>query len=119
MSQCRSPVVDLKIEISQKELHLPIVRLKADGFPESVEAYLKNAALNGMPPEKADTLRKTFRKAGWNGFLRSQLESLEKGSKANSVDPYGRADLYARLGQKDEAFAWFNKAFEVRRLSAV
>lgn len=88
-------------------------------YPESVEAFLKHQSLKGMPPEKADELREIFRVGGWKGFLRNQLESLERSSKAHSIDPYGSADLYARLGQKNEAFASFKKAFEVRRLSAI
>jgi tetratricopeptide (TPR) repeat protein len=30
------------------------------------------------------------------------------------TDPYGIALIYAGLGQKDKAFAWFDKAFEAR-----
>lgn len=81
-------------------------------YPEAVEAYLKAMSLNNSPPERIEEFRDAFRTSGWNGFLRKQLEDLEKKAKIKMISPFGLASLYVRLGQKEEAFVWFKKTFE-------
>lgn len=83
-------------------------------YAEAVEAYLRFLSLSGVQPQIAEEFRESFRVSGWQGFLRKQLDGLEKGAKTKQVQPYKLAELYARLGQKDEAFAWFEKTFEAR-----
>src|SRR6266567_2818233 len=83
-------------------------------YPEAVDAYLKSLSLRGVPPEVSEKFREAFRVSGWLGFLHKQLETLETRAKTNHVEPFEFANLYARLGQKDEAFAWFEKTFEAR-----
>jgi TolB-like protein/tetratricopeptide (TPR) repeat protein len=83
-------------------------------YPEAVDAYLKSLSLSGTPLEVSEKYRETFKVSGWQGFLRKQLETLETRAKTNHVEPFQFANLYARLGQKDEAFAWFEKTFEAR-----
>ena len=42
------------------------------------------------------------------------LRQLTAASKTRYVPPYPTAVIYAGLGQKDEAFAWLEKAFDER-----
>jgi tetratricopeptide (TPR) repeat protein len=83
-------------------------------YPEAVDAYLKSLSLGGVPPEVTEEFRETFRVSGWQGFLRKRLEALQTKAKTGQVEPFQFANLYVRLGQKDEAFAWFEKTFEAR-----
>ena len=83
-------------------------------YPEAVEAYLKYLDLVGMPTEISDAYRESFRVSGWQGFLRKQLETLDTKTEKKDLHPFQFANLYARLGQKDEAFTWFEKTFEAR-----
>lgn len=83
-------------------------------YREAVETYLKIRSLNGAKPEKVEEFREAFSLSGWQGFLRKQLQELENTAKTKPVSPYSFANLYVRLGQKDEAFAWFEKTFEAR-----
>jgi hypothetical protein len=39
---------------------------------------------------------------------------LEEKAKTKSAEPLDFARIYARLGQKDEAFFWLEKTFEAR-----
>jgi DNA-binding winged helix-turn-helix (wHTH) protein/TolB-like protein len=83
-------------------------------YPEAVDAYLKVMTLNGARPEIAEKYRKAFRDAGWQGFLRQRLETLETAAKTKQVSPYQFANLYAQLGKRDEAFVWLEKTFAER-----
>jgi DNA-binding winged helix-turn-helix (wHTH) protein/TolB-like protein len=82
-------------------------------YKEAVETFLKLPQAKEMPPAKAEEFRETFRSSGWTGFLRKQIEELKKSSAKNHREyPSDFANLYVRLGEKDEAFAWFEKVFE-------
>jgi len=86
---------------------------------QALEAYLKYLNLGGAPPEITEEFREAFRVSGWQGFLRKQLETLETKSRTRQVEPFQFADVYVRLGQKDEAFAWFEKTFAARDVSTL
>ncbi len=57
-----------------------------------------------------------FRSAGWKGALSQSIESLKAQRKTKASSAYGSAyriaEAYAELGDKDQAFQWFNTAFE-------
>ena len=42
------------------------------------------------------------------------LDQLEELSKSRYVSPYDRATVYAGLGEKDQAIAWLEKAYQER-----
>ena len=85
-------------------------------YGEAVESYLKFLSMipNAVPTELIGQLREAFKASGWNGFLRKQLEVLEAKAKNGEVPPFALANLYVRLGEKDKAFAWFEKTFAAR-----
>jgi DNA-binding winged helix-turn-helix (wHTH) protein/TolB-like protein/Flp pilus assembly protein TadD len=80
-------------------------------YPEAVEAYLKTGSLKGAPDESIEELRAAFKSNGWQGFLVKQLENLERTAKTHYVPPSRFANLYVRLGRRDEAFAFLAKTF--------
>ena len=59
-------------------------------------------------------MKEAYAKAGWNGFLQARLAELLARSKQAYVLEFSIATLYARLGQKEEAFAWLEKAYQAR-----
>jgi DNA-binding winged helix-turn-helix (wHTH) protein/TolB-like protein/Tfp pilus assembly protein PilF len=83
-------------------------------YPEAVDVYLKLLDMSGRRPELIQEYREAFELSGWDGFLRMQLDRLKNREKTSSVRPLSLADLYVRLGQKDEALTWLEKAVEVR-----
>ena len=68
----------------------------------------------GTSPEKVAQLKGVYAKSGWVGFLRARINDWLERSKKEFVRPFTMASLYARLGQKDEAFAWLEKGYEGR-----
>ncbi len=87
-------------------------------YPDALEAFLKVRSLADRPEKEADEFRSAFRNGGWEGFLRKLLADTEIQANAIGKQPAQRfADLYARLGDKDKAFYWFEKVFDSRDVS--
>jgi len=59
-------------------------------------------------------MKEAYAKAGWNGFVQARLAELLARSKKDYVPEFILATWHARLGQKDEAFAWLEKAYQAR-----
>jgi serine/threonine protein kinase/tetratricopeptide (TPR) repeat protein len=78
-------------------------------FSDAVEEYLKGLAQSGSTAEKTVALREAFAKAGIKGYLQKRIEQLKAGPQTE-WDP-SIASLYARLGEKDQAFEWLEKAY--------
>jgi hypothetical protein len=53
-----------------------------------------------------------FRSAGWEGALRRGIETSLAQRKTGNSSAYEIAELYADLGDKDQAFRWLNTAFQ-------
>jgi eukaryotic-like serine/threonine-protein kinase len=79
-------------------------QLKGD-YPDCVEERARVFEVNG-DPQSAASVRESFAKSGWEGFLRYMT--------TRGGNEFGTAPFYAALGEKDEAFAALNEAFEKR-----
>jgi serine/threonine protein kinase/Tfp pilus assembly protein PilF len=74
--------------------------------------------------EKAKTMEPTplvigqlgyaYAKSGRNDEARKSLAELKEQSKGRYVPPFWIAMIYVGLGEKDEAFAWLEKAYQER-----
>lgn len=83
-------------------------------YREAVDSFVKFTTLNNADREVTQELQDAFTNGGWADFLRFRLKFWKKHAKDGSIEPFQFADLYARLGQKEEAFAWLEITFEVR-----
>ena len=79
---------------------------------EAVGEREKALELSGSP-ELAASIGQDFATAGYKGVLRSWLDGLLEVSKHDYVSPYTVAQTYARLGEKEAAFTWLEKAYVV------
>ena len=79
-------------------------------FGEAVEEYLKGLAQDETPPDKIAQLREAFARSGIKGFYQKWIEQLKAGQQTET-DHFTIAELYARLGEKDQAFEWLEKAY--------
>ena len=77
---------------------------------EAVAEREKLLSLSGGA-ELAASIEEDFQKRGYTGVLQSWLDGLTEISKHSYVSPYSIAQAYARLGKKDAAFTWLEKAF--------
>jgi len=82
---------------------------KMERYEDAIEARRKAMNLSGSPPEKIAAIDSAYTESGPDGYWRWHLEGL-----TGQYDRYPTvtAILYARLGDKDQAFAWLEKAYE-------
>jgi tetratricopeptide (TPR) repeat protein len=59
-------------------------------------------------------LGEAYAAAGYRDEARKVLRQLEDLSKQRYVTPYGRARIYATLGETDETFKWLETAYQQR-----
>jgi adenylate cyclase len=82
---------------------------------EAVEMYVKMLDINGNI-EMATSMRESFAKGGWQGFLRV----LTGERRLSTLSPtYLASVCYVELGEKDKAFAELDKAYESREFRLI
>jgi TolB-like protein/DNA-binding winged helix-turn-helix (wHTH) protein/tetratricopeptide (TPR) repeat protein len=68
----------------------------------------------GQSDEVLRALDDAYRRAGWQGYWRRQLERLKSDAAGVFVEPYRYVEIHTRLGEIDAAFRWLDVAFEQR-----
>ncbi|HEX5964927.1 MAG TPA: hypothetical protein VFY51_03320, partial [Pyrinomonadaceae bacterium] len=64
-------------------------------------------------PEATAALREVYAKSGWKGFWLRVLDLyMEQAERGRNL--HGLAENYARLGERDQALFWLEKAVEQR-----
>ena len=85
-------------------------------FPSAIDAAAKVSLAFGGKPEdvaaKSAQLRAVYAQSGARGYWLYQLQSLKADWEKNPGDSYSFAPIYARLGDKDNAFKWLDKAYQ-------
>ena len=82
-------------------------------YPDAVAEYLQGFSIS-KNREKIAALREAYAAAGMRGFWQKRLEQYKERSKQGYVEPTGIAVMYARLGEKDQALEWLEKAYQER-----
>jgi len=77
---------------------------------EAVSEYLQGFAGTGSPPDKIAELRKAFASSGIRGFYKKLIEQF-KAKPQTAQSCVDIAEFYARLSEKDQAFASLEKAY--------
>jgi serine/threonine protein kinase/tetratricopeptide (TPR) repeat protein len=87
-------------------------------YPQVIEEAKLFGQLAGDPNQSgfAAALEQGFRSAGWKGALRKGIETAKLQRKNGYSSAYGIASTYAELGEKDQAFHWFDTAYQERDL---
>ena len=81
-------------------------------YDQAVEAWLKTAPFTVLGPEAAASLREAYAASGWKGFWRKSLDLRKGRTNQTNTDLYTIAENYARLGDRDQAFASLEKAYQ-------
>ena len=83
-------------------------------YDQSVEAYLKYyGPIRRQGPEAVAAFREAYARSGWKGFWRKTLDlHMEQAKRGANLN--GLAGIYARLGEKEQALFWLEKAVEQR-----
>lgn len=81
---------------------------------EAVEQLIKAEIIWGASPEQIKMLRKGNSVSRWESYLQNQLELVIRDAEKHEISAGYIATMYARLGKKDEAFKWLEKAYKAR-----
>jgi Flp pilus assembly protein TadD len=83
-------------------------------LPEAIVEYQKARQIAGTIAEPLSSLGRAYALEGKVAEARKVLVELNELSKDNWVPPYNFAVIYSALGDKDQAMASLEKAFEER-----
>ncbi len=106
-------VLDIDAKFSPARRMLEEVYAQMGKQKEAVAEREKILSLSGSP-ELAASIEEDFSKAGYKGVLQSWLDGLTEISKHGYVSSYSIAQAYMRIGEKEKAFGWLEKAYEER-----
>jgi len=115
-------LVELDPNYRRTHDYLSKVYIEKGMFEEAIAEIEKLNALRGenmqeFAEDKAK-LEDALRKSGAKGFWQQLLDFYKEGiKKGNRIYPPEMAMLYARLGERDEAFRWLEKAYEERSVA--
>jgi serine/threonine protein kinase/Tfp pilus assembly protein PilF len=83
-------------------------------YREALAELERARQLSNNAPEVVASLGHAYAVAGRTTDARKALTDLDEIARERYVLPYFRAAVYTGLGDKDEAFAWLERAFEER-----
>jgi eukaryotic-like serine/threonine-protein kinase len=89
-------------------------------YPEVIKEWKLYGQLSGeKQSEFASALEEGFRSAGWKGALTKSIEVRQAQRKTGYSSAYTIAQLYADLGNKDQAFKWLDTAYQERDFNLI
>jgi eukaryotic-like serine/threonine-protein kinase len=83
-------------------------------YAEAIAEAQKAREISGPNSHPIGFLGYAFAKSGDQPAARNLLGELLKSSREHYVSPYNIALIYAALNERTEAFAWLEKAFQLR-----
>ncbi len=83
-------------------------------YAEAIAAFQKALELNPEYTNCLGPLGRAYAVSGREGEARKILGQLEELSRRRYVMPYHIATVYTALGDKDQAFAWLQRAYDER-----
>ncbi|MCP4259282.1 MAG: protein kinase [Planctomycetes bacterium] len=102
-------IAELKPKESRSYWDLARTYVQMERYEEAVQARQKALSLSGAQHEEVEALARAYNEEGPKGYWIYHLERL-KGQYEHK--PYSTARIYAQLGDKEQAFAWLEKAYE-------
>jgi eukaryotic-like serine/threonine-protein kinase len=81
---------------------------------QAVAQYNRALEAGNETPENLQILKDAYAKSGWKGYWQAALNRVLERSKKGYQAPFLIALFHARLGNKDEAFAYLEKTYQER-----
>ena len=106
--------IDLDPNFAELRYHLGLVYAQMGMHQEAIAEFQKAVDLSDDPVRYLAELGYGYALAGQRSRAQQLLDQLKEFSTRRYVSPYRIARLYVGLGEKDEAFAWLEKAYEGR-----
>jgi tetratricopeptide (TPR) repeat protein len=104
--------VELDPELNALNTWLRLSYEQQGRYDRAIEESFKALARRGASPEVVAAAKKAYAAEGWQGYWRKQLEVSTEELRRRPVPPYFMAELHARLGEKEKALEWLEKALE-------
>jgi tetratricopeptide (TPR) repeat protein len=83
-------------------------------YPEAISEAQKAASYSGRTPRYVAGIGYALAAAGKRAEAHNILDELARSSKTSNVSPSYIAGIYSTLGERDQAFEWLEKAYQVR-----
>ncbi len=102
-------VAELEPKKPRPYLSLAHIYEQMGRYEDAVKAHEKALILQGAQHEEVEALARAYSEEGPKGYWMCRLEKLKGQYEQN---PYLTAKIYAQLDDKEQAFAWLEKAYE-------
>ncbi len=102
-------VAELEPKKPRPYLSLAHIYEQMGRYEDAVKAHEKALILQGAQHEEVEALARAYNEEGPKGYWMCRLEKLRGQYEQN---PYLTAKIYAQLDDKEQAFAWLEKAYE-------
>ena len=83
-------------------------------IPEAVEAFRQMLSLHEQTKVSVEEFDQAYKTSGYEGCVEWMIENMEKWVLKTYNRPFIYAMAYAKIGEKDKAFEWLEKAYQVR-----
>lgn len=110
--QCKK-VLELDPNFFLAQINLARAHGQLGNYEQAGVAFERAASLLSDSLEGSWMLGQLYATSGKQGEARAILDGLVEQSKNRYVSPCGIAMIYAALGDKNEAFRWLEKAYEM------
>lgn len=81
---------------------------------EAISTHLKILSLKNSKSEDIEALRAAYAQKGWRGYWLKQIELNQEVAKHKYIPLFEFAEMYARIGDKERAFEFLEKAYSER-----
>jgi len=81
-------------------------------YDQAIKDRLKAMTIIGVNPQEIKAGGAIYRQSGWKGYWQKELEVTRRRAQRTYVLSYNLARICARLGEKDQAIAWLEKAYK-------
>jgi TolB-like protein/Tfp pilus assembly protein PilF len=105
--------------LASAQFTLGLAYEQMEQFPKAIEAFESVRDGSGRNPTSLASLAHVYTRAGKKRLAMAVLKELTDPSRSGFVLPSMIALVYAGLGEKEQALAWLEKAFEHRDASLV
>jgi DNA-binding winged helix-turn-helix (wHTH) protein/TolB-like protein/Tfp pilus assembly protein PilF len=107
-------ILELDPNFVPARVNLGFAYVQKKMYEEAISEFQKVRALLGGSSDMVALLGYAYAMAGKKDEARKALDELNRLSKQRHVSPFGRAQIYAGLGENDLVFEWLEKAYEDR-----
>lgn len=113
LEQCRK-ALEMDPNLGFAHWLLGLAYMYKGSYEPAILALQKSIPLSGDSPDEAAALAHAYALSGRRTEARKILEELKQQAKRRYISPGAMADIYGSLGDKDQAFALLEKAYEER-----